>query len=172
MQPTNIRRRRKTKVYLAGPLFSDAERTFNEMLTRTLEKWVDVYLPQRDGGLMSEMVRSAIPSDVAARRVFRGDMNAIREADYLIAILDGRAIDEGVAFELGVGYMLSKRCVGLQTDSRRLASWGNNPMIAGALELVFHSVEDLLLWIRSPAERIVASLDNSDSLDVEDRAAS
>ncbi len=149
MQPTDTRGRRTTKVYLAGPLFSDAERTFNEMLTRTLEKWVDVYLPQRDGGLMSEMVRSGIPSDVAARRVCRGDMNAIREADYLIAILDGRAIDEGVAFELGVAYTLLKRCVGIQTDSRRLASWGNNPMIAGALELVFHSVEDLTSWIKS-----------------------
>ena len=149
MQPIDTRGRRKTKVYLAGPLFSDAERTFNEMLTRTLEKRVDVYLPQRDGGLMSEMVRSGIPSDVAARRVFRGDMNAIREADYLIAILDGRAIDEGVACELGIAFSHSKRCVGLQTDSRRLAAWGNNPMIAGALELVFHSVEDLMSWIRS-----------------------
>ncbi len=172
MQLTDTPGRRKTKVYLAGPLFSDAERTFNEMLTRTLDDLVDVYLPQRDGGLMSEMIRNGIPSDMAASHVFRGDINAIREADYLIAILDGRAIDEGVAFELGVGYMLSKLCVGLQTDSRRLASWGNNPMITCALELVFHSVEDLLLWIRSPAERIAASLDNSDSLDVKDRAAS
>ncbi len=148
MQLTDAPGRRKTKVYLAGPLFSDAERTFNELVTQALEEWVDVYLPQRNGGLMSEMVRNGIPSDVAARRVCRSDMNAIREADYLIAILDGRAIDEGVAFELGVAYTLSKRCVGIQTDSRRLASWGNNPMIAGALEHVFHSVEDLLLWIR------------------------
>ena len=149
MQPTDTNGKRKPKVYLAGPLFSDAEQTFNELVTQALEEWVDVYLPQRDGGLMSEMVRSGIPSDLAARRVCRGDMNAIREADYLIAILDGRAIDEGVAFELGVAYTLSKRCVGIQTDSRRLASWGNNPMIAGALELVFHTVEDLMSWIRS-----------------------
>jgi len=149
MQPTDTNGKGKPKVYLAGPLFSDAERTFNELVVQTLEEWVDVYLPQRDGGLMSEMVCSGIPSDVAARRVFRSDMSAIREADYLIAILDGRAIDEGVAFELGVAYTLSKRCVGIQTDSRRLASWGNNPMIAGALELVFHSVGDLMSWIRS-----------------------
>lgn len=41
---------RKPKIYLAGPLFSDAERTFNVMLASSLENWVDVYLPQRDGG--------------------------------------------------------------------------------------------------------------------------
>ncbi len=29
-----------------------------------------------------------------------------------------------------------------------MASWGNNPKIAGALEVVFHSVEDLMSWIR------------------------
>ena len=172
MQSSDRKHSKKLKVYIAAPLFSDAERTFNELVAQTLAEWVDVYLPQRDGGLMSEMIRSGIPSDVAARCVFRGDINAIHQADCLIAILDGRAIDEGVAFELGFAFSLSKRCVGIQTDSRRLASWGNNPMIVGALEYVFHSVEDLLLWIRSPAERIVASLDNSDSLDVEDRAAS
>ena len=97
---------------------------------------------------MSDMVSSGVSADVAARAVFQGDIKAIHEADYLVAILDGRAIDEGVALELGVAYTLSKRCVGIQTDSRRLASWGNNPMITGALEHVFHSVEDLSSWIR------------------------
>lgn len=157
MQRTNTNRKKKPKVYLAGPLFSDGERTFNELVTQSLEVLVDVYLPQRDGGLMSEMIRNGIPSDMAARRVFRGDINAIHEADYLIAILDGRAIDEGVAFELGFAFSLSKRCVGIQTDSRRLASWGNNPMIAGALEHVFHSVEDVLLWIRKELLEVALS---------------
>jgi nucleoside 2-deoxyribosyltransferase len=74
-------------------------------------------------------------------------MEAIRRADYLVAVLDGRAIDEGVAFEIGVAFSHTKRCVGLQTDSRRLASWGNNPMITGALAIVFQRVEDLLSWV-------------------------
>ena len=140
---------RKPKIYLAGPLFSDAERGFNVMVANFLEDWVDVYLPQRDGGLISEMVQDGIPADVAVQRVFWGDLVAIREADCLIAVLDGRAIDEGVAFELGVAYSQSKRCVGIQTDSRRLASWGNNPMITGALEVVLHSVEELISWTRN-----------------------
>ncbi len=139
----------RLQIYLAAPLFSDAERTFNAQVAANLEEYVTVYLPQRDGGLMSEMVKDGVESDVAACRVFKRDMDAILQADYLVAILDGRAIDEGVAFELGVAFSHAKRCVGLQTDSRRLASWGNNPMITGAVEKVFHSVNNLLSWIGS-----------------------
>ncbi len=148
----------RPRIYLAGPLFSDAERRFNIRLTQGLEKWADVYLPQRDGGLMSDMVCEGVPSDIAACRVFRRDMDAIRQADYLIAILDGRAIDEGVAFELGIAFSHAKRCVGLQTDSRRLASWGNNPMITGALETIFHSPDDLIAWMGKEVSDVVAGV--------------
>lgn len=144
----------KPQIYLAGPLFSDAEQTFNLQIAHGLEEYVDVYLPQRDGGLMSEMVRDGIPPEVAAPKVFQRDMDAINQCDYFIAILDGRAIDEGVAFELGVAYSLEKRCLGLQTDSRRLASWGNNPMITGALELVLENVDDLFSWMRNEVSKI------------------
>lgn len=145
--------------YLAGPLFSDAERTFNIHVAELLEGSLEVYLPQRDGGLMSELVEAGVPSDIAACRVFRHDMEAIQKADYLIAILDGRAIDEGVAFELGIAYSHAKLCIGLQTDSRRLAAWGNNPMITGALEVVFQSVEDLVSWIKVSVKDVVATME-------------
>lgn len=141
--------RHRLRVYLAAPLFSEAERMFNVRMTELLEELAEVYLPQRDGGLMSEMVATGVPSPIAARRVFRQDMDAIRQADYVIAILDGRAIDEGVSFELGVAFSQTKRCVGLQTDSRRLSVWGNNPMITGALETVFKSVDELMEWVRA-----------------------
>lgn len=147
MSITECHSRCKPLVYLAGPLFSEAERTFNLRLTEMLENLSAVYLPQRDGGLMSEMVAAGVPTHIAACGVFRRDMDAIRKADYLIAILDGRVIDEGVAFELGVAFSQAKRCVGLQTDSRRLAVWGNNPMITGALEAIFLSVDELLEWV-------------------------
>ena len=147
----------KPKVYLAGPLFSDAERTFNLRLTSLLETRVQVYLPQRDGGLMSEMIEAGMSADIAAYRIFHQDVYAIQEADYLIAILDGRAIDEGVAFEIGVGFCYGKNCVGLQTDTRRLASWGNNPMITGALKEIFLTIDDLFEWIKCETVDIVVN---------------
>lgn len=147
----------RLRIYLAAPLFSDAERTFNSNVARELQKWADVFLPQRDGGLMGEMIREGISPHLAACRVFKRDLVAIRAADCLIAILDGRAIDEGVAFELGVAFCHGKRCVGLQTDPRRLAFWGNNPMITGALEHVFDAVDPLLAWVE--AEMVESILD-------------
>jgi len=148
----NYSKQKRLSVYLAGPLFNEAERSYNEIITERLERWVDVYLPQRDGGLISDMIENGINPDEAAVRVFRYDMKAIRNATILIAILDGRTIDEGVAFELGIAFSHSKKCIGLQTDSRRLASWGNNPMITGALEIIFHSVEDLLNWVKTETQ--------------------
>lgn len=142
---------RKVRVYLAGPLFSDAERAFNEILAARLASFTDVYLPQRDGGLMSDMVQEGVHPRIASHRVFQYDVDAINGTDLLIAILDGRAIDEGVAFELGVAFSRSKRCIGLQTDSRRLAPWGNNPMIVGALETAFSSTDALVDWLKNQA---------------------
>lgn len=149
MSKTDHKSPSRARVYFAAPLFSEAERAFNIRVVELIEEFTKVYLPQRDGGLMSEMVAKGVSTGIAAHSVFSQDMDAIRQADYLIAILDGRAIDEGVAFEVGVAFSQNKRCVGLQTDSRRLASWGNNPMITGALEAVFISVEDLIEWIKT-----------------------
>ena len=152
-------------VYLAGPLFGAAELQFNENVAERLEEFADVYLPQRDGGLMRDLVNDGLSPKAAASKVFQSDMEAINQADYLIAILDGRAIDEGVAFELGVAYSLEKRCLGLQTDSRRLTSWGNNPMITGALEIVLENVEDLFLWMENETSLISSTglLDGGDT---------
>jgi nucleoside 2-deoxyribosyltransferase len=138
---------RRQRVYLAGPLFNDAERAFNVMVAQRLGELVEVYLPQRDGGLVGEMVKDGVDTAVAVRRVFEGDIRAIDQADCLVAILDGRTVDEGVAFEIGVAFSQGKQCLGLQTDSRRLASWGNNPMLTGALTMVLSSVDDLVSWM-------------------------
>jgi len=78
--------------------------------------------------------------------VFLGDISAIRRADVLLAILDGRAVDEGTAFEVGFAYAIDKPCYGLQTDPRRLLPQGNNPMISQSLKCVFADLEELRAW--------------------------
>lgn len=139
--------RKRLRAYLASPLFSDAERMFNETLSRQLEDLVEVYLPQRDGGLMRDMVNNGINPSIASGQIFQCDIGAICRSDYVIAVLDGGTIDEGVAFELGVAFSHTKRCIGLQTDSRRLSTWGTNPMIKNALEMSFLSVDGIIQWL-------------------------
>ncbi len=135
-------------VYLAGPLFSEAERSFNLKLKGLLAPHFDTYLPQEDGGLLVDMIAEGVPVKMASRRVFQGDVQAIREADLLIIILDGRSVDEGAAFELGFAYALGRPCYGLKTDPRQLLAIGNNPMIDAPLEYIFRSVDELLQWAK------------------------
>jgi nucleoside 2-deoxyribosyltransferase len=140
---------RPIRAYLAAPLFSDAERSFNLKVRDHLQGVARVFLPQVDGGLLVEFVSTGMPEAEARRRVFLADVEAIRHCDCLVAVLDGRSIDEGVAFEIGVAWAVGRRCVGLQTDPRRLMPIGNNPMIDCALEAVFTTIEGLVDWLGS-----------------------
>jgi nucleoside 2-deoxyribosyltransferase len=139
----------RVRAYLAGPLFSAAEKAFNLLLASKLDILLDLYLPQRDGGLIVDLVDRGVDIGAASRSIFDRDRRAIEDSDLFIAILDGRSVDEGAAFELGYAFALGKRCVGLQTDSRRLLPLGNNPMIQGALTHVFATTEDLFKYCRT-----------------------
>ena len=145
--------KQKPKVYLAGPLFSEAERTFNHNLKKLLTPYFDVYLPQEDGGLMVDMIREGMDPKLAAQKVFDGDIKAMEKCDVFLMILDGRAVDEGASFELGFSYAHNKPCYGLKTDPRQLLATGNNPMIDCPLKHIFQSVDELIDWARSLVEQ-------------------
>ena len=142
-------------IYFAAPLFNQQERHFNERLVHQLEHYVDVFLPQRDGTLLVDMLAVGVPQSVAERRVFEQDCKALIKANLLIAVLDGGHIDEGVAFEIGFAHALHKPCIGLQTDVRRALRSGNNPMIAQGLSEIFSNSEALVAWIVAYATKYV-----------------
>jgi len=133
-------------VYLAAPLFSAAELAFNLALTKRIEASLDVYLPQRDGGKLVDLIARGVDQRVAYKSIFDRDLCALEAADALIIVLDGRAIDEGAAFELGYAYARNKECFGIQTDPRRLLPAGNNPMIEMPLRKVFSCIEEVGAW--------------------------
>jgi nucleoside 2-deoxyribosyltransferase len=81
-------------------------------------------------------------------RIFEKDCDAIRESDLLVAVLDGRSIDEGVCFELGYSFSRGITCVGLQTDPRRMIQGENNPMIEECLTECFSTEDALISWIQ------------------------
>ncbi|MDP9651284.1 nucleoside 2-deoxyribosyltransferase [Paraburkholderia caledonica] len=147
----------KPLVYLAGPLFSDAERSYNSFLKHLIGTHAEVYLPQEDGLLITDLLGAGMSVEHASRAVFKNDINAIHRCDILFILLDGRAVDEGAAFELGYAYSLGKTCISLQTDFRRLAPFGNNPMLTGAISRSFSSAEDAVAWIRDFEAKGIAS---------------
>ena len=135
-------------VYFAAPLFSEAELAYNLELTAILEIHGDVFLPQRDGGKVVDLVALGVDRHAAFKSIYERDIEALKNADVLFLLLDGRSIDEGAAFELGFAVALGKQCVGLQTDSRRLLPIGNNPMIEVPLKRILSSKSEVASWAR------------------------
>ena len=141
-------KKRKLRIYFAGPLFTEDEKKQNLETTRALEKLgYLVFLPQRDGILLADRVAWGEKPEVVRQEIFKGDVSALRDADIVIAVLNGADVDSGTAAELGMFYILGHGpCIGLQTDPRRLLPTGNNPMIDGMLSQYFTTVEGLLEW--------------------------
>ncbi len=97
-----------TKIYLAGPLFTVAERDFNAQLARFLEtQGFKVWLPQEHE-----------PRRKTAKAIFRMDVQAIDEADLIVACMDGPDPDSGTAWECGYAFARGKPIVGYRTDFR------------------------------------------------------
>lgn len=141
------------KIYFAAPLFSDFERALNLTICQSLEQACTVFLPQRDGCLVREMIAQGMPPGLAARQAFELDIKAIRHCDILIAVLDGRAMDEGVCVELGFAKALGKRVIGFKSDSRCALPWGNNPMIDGCVDAWASNVSELVANVQLFASR-------------------
>jgi nucleoside 2-deoxyribosyltransferase len=135
-------------LYFAAPMFSEAELTYNVEVTSILERHVDVFLPQRDGGKVVDLVAKGVEQHAAFRSIYERDVLALKEADVLFLVLDGRTVDEGAAFELGYAVALGKPCIGLQTDPRRLMPLGNNPMIQVPLACILSTRVQVDSWAR------------------------
>lgn len=142
------------RIYLAAPLFNDMERGFNLRMTEQLEPFSTVFLPQRDGLLMRDLVRNGMALASARRLVYEADINALRQCDCVVAVLDGRTVDEGVAFEIGFARALGKSCVGLKTDDRALLSSGDNPMVLAGCDVVLGSILEVVAYLKSGLDRV------------------
>lgn len=131
-------------IYFAAPLFSRAERLFNENLAQRLEaQGFTVFLPQRDGVEKNKPPYSFMEPEERRQALFHLDKQQIFACDIFLFVLDGRVPDEGACVELGIAYCQKelqngkKLLLGLQTDSRA-AFLGSklNPMISVPLDFI------------------------------------
>jgi nucleoside 2-deoxyribosyltransferase len=136
------------RIYVAGPLFSQAELEYNEKLNDfLLKKGFCTFLPQKDGYELSDLVKESNPQD-ASTLIFNYDLDELKKSDILVFIMDGRVPDEGACVEVGIAYALGKECYGLKTDTRSFIHSLDNPMIIGALKnRIAHSFDSLLSMI-------------------------
>lgn len=115
------------RIYLAAPLFSEAEQAYNLALHDLLERHLfDVYLPQEVGDTSHTRCREE------HRTIFAQHLAVLQDVDTVVAVIDGADADSGTSWEMGYAYALGKRVVALRTDFR----------IAGYHELVNLMLEE------------------------------
>ena len=145
------------RVYVAGPLFSEAERAWLDALTARLrEDGFDCFVPHEN---FAEL------ADVTLDQVYRIDSEGLQSANALVAWLDGPIVDDGTACEIGMFAELVRSggdqyrgIVAISTDIRlerrrqvNVVGGGMNLFVAGAIETcgrICHTVDEVLAALR------------------------
>ena len=136
------------KIYLAGPLFTTAERDWNDGLAARLTAGGhDVYLSQ------------AHPApEPTGRAIFQKDLDALDRADGVVAMMDGPDPDSGTAWECGYAYARGKPVVLFRSDIRDSGDARDipyNAMLIGAADI---HIELKLATLDDAAQAILAAL--------------
>ena len=98
------------RLYLAGPLFTQAERSWNlRIASRLRDAGHAVFLPQEEVKAITSLHADAI---------FRIDVDGVRAAEAVVAALDGADPDSGTSFECGLAFALGIPIVIARTDFR------------------------------------------------------
>ncbi len=133
---------KEIKIYFAASLFTQAERIWNRMLKKALEK------EAKTKGLK---IKILFPQDVAEEIMgneklsHNEKMDAIYEAlhnnlvktNIVLAILDGPDSDSGTSAEAYAGKIMSKKVIGVRTDFREAGEEnGLNLMLAKACDKI------------------------------------
>jgi nucleoside 2-deoxyribosyltransferase len=133
------------RVYLAGPLFTLAERRFMAHL-RDLAGALPGVEPVWPGDLFPAEELAGL-GEAAKHHIFNGCVEALDGCDLVVAVLDGPAVDDGTAWEVGYAYARGLPSWGLRTDFRNAGDTGQslvNCMIECACQTIHRDIEGLL----------------------------
>lgn len=123
-------------IYVAGPLFTQAEIHFNAAIAHQLrQEGYRIYLPQ-----------DACAGITEPHALFDTCMVGLEGAAMVIVILDGPDADSGSCFEVGYAYAKQLPIVGMRTDFR-----GSGEHMGVNLMLT-HSCHHILLTSTQPPE--------------------
>ncbi len=97
------------KIYMAGPLFTTAERDFNAALAALLRALGHVvFLPQE----------TEQTPPVTGAGIFKQDCDGIMESEVIVANMDGPDPDSGTCWECGAAYAAEAPVIVYRTDIR------------------------------------------------------
>jgi len=145
------------RLYVAGPLFSEAERAWLDALAARLRaEGHDCFVPHEN---FPEL------ADVTLEQVYHIDSEGLQSANALVAWLDGPIVDDGTACEIGMFAELARSggdhyrgIVAITTDIRlerrragNVVGGGMNLFVGGAIEScgrICHTVDEAIAALR------------------------
>jgi nucleoside 2-deoxyribosyltransferase len=142
------------KIYLAGPLFTVAERDFNARLAASLREAAhEVFVPQE-----SEQ------RSMTAHEIFLSDVAGVDWAEVVVANMDGPDPDSGTCWECGYAFR-KKPIIVFRTDFRAADEPGKAPFnlmlsesAVRCLDLAFKDGHNLPADMDSVTRAIIAAL--------------
>jgi len=117
----------KHSVYFAAPLFSLAEREFNNRIVTGLRK----LMPELNFIVPQEYADESREKKGFIKIAFDYCISSIEKADVMLCMLDGSDADSGTCIEMGCAYALGKPIIGVRTDFRGSEDRGLNLMVSG-----------------------------------------
>ncbi|NYT02513.1 MAG: nucleoside 2-deoxyribosyltransferase [Methanosarcinales archaeon] len=136
----------RVRVYLAGPLFSQAEIRWGLEVKKAIQEALpgaEVVWPHETASL---------------DRIFASNLEALQSCSLMVAILDGTQVDDGTAFEVGYHYACrGPWVVGIRTDFRKAGETEKarvNAMIEGACRGIAGSLDELKSLLKSLGESL------------------
>jgi nucleoside 2-deoxyribosyltransferase len=130
-------------VYLAAPLFSEAECDFNRKLESELHSLgFNVFLPQEDSNNVHD-------NPGRQKIIFNKNLAGIEKSDILVAVIDGADVDSGTAWEIGYAFAKGKTVIGLRTDFRTLGIEGKVNLMIERSVILCMSLSELLNHLKS-----------------------
>lgn len=140
--------------YLASHFFNDAMFRWTEDLAQFIERNtnLDLYVPQRNADINDKKNNDATITDI---KISQADTERLKEANILIANLDGLTIDDGVSAEIMAHGIMAefekdnnidfpRLIIGIITDMRYIGTGENklyrNLMIIGKVKEHGHLV--------------------------------
>ncbi len=135
------------RVYLAAPLFSEAERRFNVWLAGVLrDHFFEVFLPQETGD------DSGARSRTEQERIFSVNRASIERADFVVAVVDGSDADSGTAWEMGYAFARNIPVIAYRTDFRRVGDHESVNLMLERSATLIRTPGELIDTLRAPVK--------------------
>ena len=140
----------KPRLYLAGPLFSEAKQDWHRKTKARLQaEGYEVVWPFE----LFNQAEIAAWGDAAPAKVMEYCRDALASCDQVVALLDGPQVDDGTAWEVGFAHARGIPVVGIRTDFRAAGDVAGalvNAMIHASCRVIARNVEELVSALEHP----------------------